>query len=123
MLKIGANGREQAKKLEPETKGRKRLINHKGEILMKKIIVAVLCLLVFSIPALATDLVNKDSKKYRVEINPDSYTRTEMDVAASSSYPDKLKKGYIVTNLTTGEKITVTTDRKVSIVDGKFKQE
>ncbi len=90
---------------------------------MKKIIVAVLCLLVLSVQAFATDLVNKDSKKYRVEIKPDSYTRTEMDVASSSTYSDKLKKGYVITNLTTGEKITVTTDKKVLIVDGKFKQE
>lgn len=90
---------------------------------MKKIIVAILCLLVFSIPAFATDLVNKDSKKYRVEIKSDSYTRTEMDVVPSSTYSGKLKKGYVIKNLTTGETITVTTDKKVLIVDGKFKQE
>jgi len=34
-----------------------------------------------------------------------------------------LKKGFVITNLTTGEKVTVTTDKKVLIVDGKFKQE
>jgi intein/homing endonuclease len=90
---------------------------------MKKILVAVLCLFIFSIPAFATDLVNKDSVKYRVEIKPDSYTRTEMDVASSSTYSDKLKKGYVIINLTTGEKITVTTDKKVLIENGKFKQE
>lgn len=90
---------------------------------MKKIIVLVLCLLVFAVPALATDLVNKDSKKYRVEIKPDSYTRTEMDVASSSTYSGKLKKGYVIKNLTTGEAITVTTDKKVLIENGKFKQE
>ncbi len=90
---------------------------------MKKIIVAVFLLLVFSVQALATDLINKDSTTYRVEIKPDSYTRTEMDVSGSSNYSGKLKKGYIITNLKTGEKITVTTDKKVFIVDGKFKQE
>ena len=90
---------------------------------MKRIIVVALCMLVLSVQAFATDLVNKDSVKYRVEIKPDSYTRTEMDVAASSTYSDKLKKGYVIENLTTGETITVTTDKKVLIVDGKFKQE
>lgn len=90
---------------------------------MKKIIVGVLTLLVFSVPVFATDLVNKDSTKYRVEIKSDSYSRTEMDVASSSTYSDKLKKGYVITNLTTGEKITVTTDKKVIIEKGKFKQE
>jgi hypothetical protein len=91
---------------------------------MKKIIVAVLCMLILSIPAFATDLVNKDSKKYRVEIKPDPYTRTEMDVAGNSTYSNnELRKGYVITNLTTGEKITVTTDKKVLIVDGKFQQE
>ena len=90
---------------------------------MKKIILAVFCLLVFSVPAWATDLVNKDSTKYRVEIKPDSFTRTEMDVAASSNYSDKLKKGYVITNLNTGEKITVNTDKKVIIENGRFRQE
>ena len=37
---------------------------------MKRIIVVALCMLVLSVQAFATDLVNKDSVKYRVEINP-----------------------------------------------------
>ncbi len=90
---------------------------------MKKFILAMCFLLVFSVQALATDLINKDSATYRVEIKPDPYTRTEMDVRGNSNYSGQLKKGYVITNLKTGERITVTTDKKVFIVEGKFKQE
>ena len=76
-----------------------------------------------SLSVYATDLVNKDSVTHRVEIKKDSSTRTETSVNSSCTYSGILKKGYVVKNLKTGETVTVTTDKKLIIKNGKFVQE
>ncbi|MBP8083200.1 MAG: hypothetical protein KAZ87_08380 [Spirochaetes bacterium] len=89
---------------------------------MKKLFVS-LAICAVSLSVYATDLVNKDSVVYRVEIKKDSSTRTETSVSINSTYPGILKKGYVVKNLKTGETVTVTTDKKLIIKNGKFVQE
>jgi hypothetical protein len=84
---------------------------------------AVLMVFLFSGAVFATDLINKDSKSYKLEIKKDSSTRTEMSVSSSSSYSGVLKKGYVVKNLSNGASVTVTTDKKVLIQNGNFVQE
>lgn len=89
---------------------------------MKKLFVSsAICAV--SLTVYATDLVNKDSVAYRVEIKKDSSTRTETSVNSSCTYSGILKKGYVVKNLKTGETVTVTTDKKLIIKNGKFVQE
>ena len=86
----------------------------------KGLIVAVM---VLSVSALyAGDLVNKDSKQYRIEVKKDSSTRTEFSISGSSTQCDSVKKGYVLKNATTGDSIKVTTDGKVYIKNGKFSQ-
>ena len=88
---------------------------------MKKVLAAVM---VLSATALyAGDLVNKDSKQYRIEVKKDSSTRTEFSISGSSTQCDSVKKGYILKNATIGDSIKVTTDKKVYIKNGKFSQD
>jgi hypothetical protein len=88
---------------------------------MKKLLVLAAILSVSA--AYAGDLVNKDSKQYRIEVKKDSSTRTEFSISGSTTQCDSVKKGYVLRNATTGDSITVSTDKKVYIKNGKFSQD
>jgi hypothetical protein len=76
--------------------------------------------ILISAPLFAGDLINKDSKKYDLEINTGGST-THTSINGNTNSSGGAKKGYTIKNKTTGSTLKVVSDGDVIIQNGQVK--